>query len=59
MPKSLVGSWPKTLWKIMKIPSVEVAAAIIAVLLAAWVVIQVEVDLRHGKRDFVVPFALK
>ena len=59
MPKSMVSAWPKALWKIVKNPSVEVAAAIIAVLLAAWVVIQVDVEQRHGKGSVVVPFALK
>ena len=58
-PKPLVETWPKTLWKLVKNPSVEVAAAIVAVLLAAWVVIQWEVDQRPRKAPIVVPFALK
>jgi hypothetical protein len=58
-PKSLVNTWPKTLWKIVTHPTVEVAAAIVAVLLAAWVVIQTEVETRPHKAPIVVPFALK
>ena len=34
MGKALGTNWPKTLWKIVKNPMVEVAAAIVAVLFA-------------------------
>jgi ABC-type nickel/cobalt efflux system permease component RcnA len=47
------------LLRLVKSPSMEVAAAIVVVLIAAWVVIQTEVDLRPHKARLVVPFALK
>ncbi len=40
------GHWPKALWKVVKNPTIEVIAAIVLVLLAAWVVVQAEADLR-------------
>lgn len=57
--KSLGTRWPKTLWKIMKNPTVEVAAAIVAVLLATWVVVQTEMDARRPSRLIEVPFVHK
>ena len=38
--------WPKQVWKVVTNPAVEVAAAIVAVLLAAWVVVQTEAEQR-------------
>jgi hypothetical protein len=57
--KSLGTRWPKALWKIVKNPTVEIAAAIVAVLLATWVVVQTEIDGRRGPRPFEVPFVHK
>jgi len=43
-----IGShWQKTLWKIVRNPAVEVVAAIVLVLIAAWVVIDTETE-RHA-----------
>ena len=39
--------WQKTLWKIVRNPTVEVVAAIVVVLLATWIVVQTETDLRQ------------
>lgn len=42
-----IGShWQKTLWKIARNPAVEVIAAIVVVLIAAWVVIDTETERR-------------
>jgi hypothetical protein len=48
--------WQKKLWKIMTNPTVEVLAAIAVVLVAAWVVVQAEVDLKSHRTPFPVPF---
>ena len=57
--KPLGTRWPKTLWKIMKNPTVEVAAAIVAVLLATWVVVLSESDGRRHHRFIEVPLVHK
>ena len=57
--KSLGLNWSKTLWKIVKNPVVEVAAAIVTVLLATWLVVQTEVDTRKGYRQYDVPLVHK
>jgi hypothetical protein len=57
--KSLGTRWPKTLWKIVKNPTVEVAAVIVAVLLATWVVVQTEMDGRRSTRLIEVPYVHK
>ncbi len=41
------NDWHKTLRKILRNPTLEVVAAIVLVLLAAWVVIQTEAE-RHA-----------
>jgi len=38
--------WHKQVWKVVTNPAIEVAAAIVAVLLAAWVVVQTEMEHR-------------
>lgn len=38
--------WPKQVWKVVKNPAVEVIAAIVVVLLSAWVVVQTEAENR-------------
>lgn len=40
------NDWQKTLWKIVRNPALEVIAAIVLMLLAAWVVIQTEAEQR-------------
>jgi hypothetical protein len=50
--------WQKTIWKVVRNPAVEVLAAIAAVLLAAWVVIQT--DLEHPRHNpFPVPVRVR
>ena len=56
-PKTL-GPWHKTFVRILKNPTFEVLAAIVAVLLATWVVVQTEVDLRQPQRP-AIPFGQK
>ena len=41
-------NWLKALWKIVTNPTVEVMAAIVVVVLATWVVVQTEVDMKQG-----------
>ncbi len=38
--------WPRQVWKVVKNPAVEVIAAIVVMLLAAWVVVQTEAENR-------------
>ncbi|HET9576354.1 MAG TPA: hypothetical protein VFP44_00915 [Usitatibacter sp.] len=40
------SEWHKTVWKVVTNPAIEVIAAIVVVLLAAWVVVQTEVEQR-------------
>ena len=57
--KSLATNWPKTLWKIVTNPVVEVAAAIVAVLFATWIVVQTDLDTRKAVRAYDVPLVHK
>jgi ABC-type nickel/cobalt efflux system permease component RcnA len=47
MQPILSRDWQKTLWKIVSNPALEVVAAILVVLFAAWIVVQSETDTRH------------
>ncbi len=38
--------WQKTLWRILKNPALEVVAAILVMMLAAWVVVETEAEQR-------------
>jgi hypothetical protein len=45
----LIGNgWQKTLWKIVSNPAIEVVAAIVVVLFAAWIVVTTDVDQRSS-----------
>ena len=57
--KSFGNNWQKSLWKFVTNPMVEVVAAIVAVLLAAWIVVATEVDMRNGNLPIAVPFVSK
>ena len=59
MGKALGTNWSKTLWKIVKNPMVEVAAAIVAVLFATWVVVETELDQRKPGRGLDIPVVHK
>ena len=48
--RNLASHWQKILVRILKNPTFEVLAAIVAVLLATWIVVQTEVDLRQHQR---------
>jgi hypothetical protein len=45
--KTLGTDWQKTLWKIVSNPAIEVMAAIVVVMFAAWIVIQTEVEQKN------------
>jgi len=55
--KTMASGWHKTLWKIIRNPTLEVVAAIVVVLFAAWIVVQTEVE--HNNRYLPVPFGHK
>ena len=56
--RRLNGDWQKAIWKIISNPAVEVVAAIVAVLLAAWIVIQT--DMEHPRHNpFPVPLRVR
>jgi hypothetical protein len=45
----LIGyDWQKTLWKIVSNPAIEVIAAIVLVLFAAWIVIATDTEQRSS-----------
>lgn len=52
--RALASEWQKVLWKIVRNPAIEVIAAIVVVLFAAWIVVQTEVE--HNNRTLPVPF---
>lgn len=58
-PRNIASQWQKTFVRILKNPTFEVLAAIVAVLLATWIVVQTEVDLRHPQRPDAIPFGQK
>jgi ABC-type nickel/cobalt efflux system permease component RcnA len=50
--------WQKAIWKILRNPAFEVIAAIVVVVLATWLIVQTETELRH-KTPFPVPTAVR
>ena len=52
-------SWQKALWRIVTNPTVEVIAAIIVMVFAAWVVVETQADLRHDKHRLPLLFGQK
>ena len=58
-PRIQGSQWHKTFIRIVKNPTFEVLAAIVVVLLATWVVVQTEVDLRQNPRAGTVQFGHK
>ena len=56
--RRLGNDWQKAIWKVLTNPAVEVVAAILAVLLAAWIVIQT--DLEHPRHNpFPMPVRMR
>ena len=55
MQLRLGTDWQGTLWKIVRNPAIEVIAAIVVVLFAAWLVIDTD-SLQKGRAQFPVPF---
>jgi len=53
-PKSPGYDWQKTLWKIVRNPTLEVVAAIVVVLFATWLIVQSEAENRLSV--FPVPY---
>lgn len=52
------NNWQGTLWKLVTNPAIEVVAAIVAVLIAAWIVIDTDL-LHNGTQQFPVLFGHK
>ena len=52
------NDWQGTLWKIVTNPTIEVVAAIVVMLIAAWVVIDTDA-IHKGAPQFPVLFGLK
>ena len=50
--------WQKAIWKILRNPTFEVVAAIVVVLLATWLIVQTETDMRHHN-PFPVPAGVR
>lgn len=48
------NDWQKTIWKILTNPTFKVIAAIVVVVLATWLIVQTETDLRQHT-PFPVP----
>ncbi|HEX4781975.1 MAG TPA: hypothetical protein VH301_14525 [Usitatibacter sp.] len=57
MQPLIESDWQKVLWKIVRNPAFEVVAAIVVVILAAWIVIEGETEHRHTL--FPVPVLAK
>jgi hypothetical protein len=56
MQNRLVGNdWQKAIWKLLKNPALEVVAAIVVVMFAAWIVIQTEADYRTAPIPVLIP----
>ena len=53
--KNLGTDWRNAFWKLVSNPAFEVVAAIVAVLFAAWVLVQTETERKHSL--FPVPYA--
>jgi hypothetical protein len=47
--RQLGSEWQKTLWKILINPMFEVAAAVLVVSVAACVVVETQMELRHDR----------
>ena len=55
-PRIIGSQWQKTFVRIVKNPTFEVMAVIVVVLVATWVVVQTEVDLRQSQRTPAIAF---
>ena len=53
--RALDTNWQKS-WKILKTPTLEVVAAIVVVLFAAWIVVDAETTQSAHNTVFPVPF---
>jgi hypothetical protein len=55
MQDRIDSKWQKALWKLLTQPTFEVVAAIVVMLLATWIVVSTEVELKQpGSAGFVV-----
>ena len=52
------GDWQGTIWRLLTNPAIEVVAAIVVMLIAAWIVIDTEV-VQSGVLQVPVPFVHK
>ena len=53
------SEWHKTLWKILTNPMLEVVAALLVVAVAAWVVVETQMELRHDRHQLPLVFGQK
>ncbi len=58
MQVRFANDWQGTLWKLVTNPAIEVVAAIVVVLIAAWIVIDTDA-LQGGTHQFPVLFGHK
>jgi hypothetical protein len=52
--RTISGEFHRTLCKIVGNPTFKVILTLIVVAIAAWIVVQTEIDLRHGAADPLV-----
>ena len=57
--RDLVHDWQKTLWRILTNPMFEVLAALLAVAVAACVVVETQMELRHDRHKLPLLFGQK
>ena len=58
MQTRFLGDWQGTIWRLLTNPAIEVVAAIVVMLIAAWIVIDTEV-VQSGVLQVPVPFVRK
>lgn len=59
MVQRLQGEWQKVLWRILTHPTFEVVVAILAVLVAIWVLVDAQLELRHDRHAIPLLFGQK
>jgi hypothetical protein len=54
LPRHLGNDWRNAIWKLVRNPALEVVAAIVVVLFAAWLLVSIEMD--EKRTLFPVPY---
>ena len=57
--RHLGSAWQKALWKVLTNPMFEVVAAIVVMAVAACVVVETQMDLRHDRHKLPLLFGQK